>query len=56
MRIFRPLMAVVHTVFVPVKYEVPVVQPERVVKHVPWWVFVLLALFAMMTAAALFKR
>lgn len=44
------------TIYVPVRYEVPVVQPERVVERVPWWVFVLLTLFAIMTTTALFKR
>lgn len=44
------------TVRVPYRVEVPVVQPERVVERVPWWVFVLLTLFAIMTTTALFKR
>ena len=44
------------TVRVPDRVEVPVVQPERVVERVPWWVFVLLTLFAIMTTTALFKR
>ena len=44
------------TVRVPYRVEVPVVQPERVVERVPWWVFVLLTLFALMTTTALFKR
>lgn len=32
------------TVFVPVRYEVPVVQPTKTVQHIPWWVWVMLGL------------
>lgn len=32
------------TIYVPVRYEVPTVQPTRTVKEVPWWVYVVLAL------------
>lgn len=44
------------TVFVPVSYEVPVIQPAKTVEKMPWWVAPLLLLMAAGLIATAFRK
>lgn len=44
------------TVFVPVNYEVPVIQPIKQIEKIPWWVVPLILLMAVALIATAFRK